>query len=199
MSRSCCVAEEEEAKEKADRMDQSSLTDMAVTSLDWCARSTPVTLLKSLLAAHFSPLPVTDLQQQCCLVLRNAVVSGSLGTVTSLLQHVGEEFLLHSEEQTGRSDGRTRVDKLLGLAVEQGHKYVSEVLTTCTSRVTSHKQTSQLVSLPLFLAHTQTSHFTSAILALTHTSHFMSLTLLFSHKRHISDDSHADVTCLVHL
>lgn len=181
-------------------MDQSSLTDMAVTSLDWCARSTPVTLLKSMLAAHFSPLPVTDLQQQCCLVLRNAVASGSLGTVTSLLQHVGEEFLLHSEEQTGRSDGRTRVDKLLGLAVEQGHKYVSEVLTTCTSRVTGHKQSSQLMSLcHSFLLSHKRHIYVSATLAHTQTSHFMSLSNSCSYTNVTFQMTHADVTCLVYL
>jgi hypothetical protein len=101
-------------------IDYNASKEVAMSSLDWCARSRQLTLLNAILAAHFAHSSLSDLERECSLVLRNAVTSGCKDTVTSLLRHVDDAFLRHRENRDVR-EPRTRLDKLLGLSVAHGH------------------------------------------------------------------------------
>ena len=96
-----------------------------MTSLDWCARSRQLTLLNAVLRAHFSNCAISDLERECSHVLRNAVTAGCQDTLVSLLRHVDDTFLQQCYDAELTDDvkgGRTRLEKLLGLAVEHGHR-----------------------------------------------------------------------------
>ena len=106
-------------------IDPSASKEVAMTSLDWCARSRQLTLLNAVLSAHFSNCAISDLERECSHVLRNAVTSGCKDTLVSLLRHVDDRFLQHRYDAEGGDDVRrvqTRLEKLLGLAVEHGHR-----------------------------------------------------------------------------
>ncbi|KAK7491653.1 hypothetical protein BaRGS_00017106 [Batillaria attramentaria] len=112
-------------------IDPSASKEVVMSSLDWCTRSRQVSLLQAVLTAHFSTDAISDLERECSHVLRNAVISGCQDTLTSLLRHVDQPFLLQRHDavlSADVKDGRTRVDKLLGIAVEHGHRSVAEVL-----------------------------------------------------------------------
>ncbi|XP_070176880.1 ankyrin repeat domain-containing protein 50-like isoform X2 [Littorina saxatilis] len=139
-----------------DIIDPNATKEVAMTSLDWCARSRQLTQLKAVLSAHFSNCAISDLERECSGVLRNAITSGCKDTVLSLLRHVDDAFLGQRHEE-GRSDdvreGRTRLEKLLGLAVEHGHRDIAEVLLIKGANPNQCYRSKPLLHLSLSLGH----------------------------------------------
>ncbi|XP_076454837.1 uncharacterized protein LOC143289674 [Babylonia areolata] len=162
-------------------LDPNASKQVAMTSLEWCARSRQLSLLNAVLSAHFSSSSssaISDLQPECSLVLRHAVTSGCRDTLTSLLRHVDDSFLQQRHEGEGGKGGggggggggaggggdvsgreagicRTRVDRLLGLSVECGHRDVTEVLLQRGADADTKYRGKPLLHLALSLGHQQ--------------------------------------------